>query len=245
MKRAQAWLDAALVIIAALAAWQLLSLAVGVGVLPPPATTANRLATLLGEPRFLTDLASTAIAFGIALAVAMAGGLVLGVAFGGWRLIGQSFEPFMHVVVATPKVTLYPVILLLFGLGDSAKIAFGVLHALPPVAIMTAQAIRTVRPVHRKTALVLRLSAGAYASRVLVPAVLPDILGAFRVCFAQALLGVLVGEMFASTRGLGHLLMASIGVDDNPTILAIVVIVFVFAGGGSAALLALASRRQG
>ena len=46
-------------------------------------------------------------------------------------------------------------------------------------------------------------------------------------------------------RGLGHRLMASIGVDDNPTILAIVVIVFLFAGAGSAALLAVAARRKG
>ena len=245
MKRAQAWLDAATIIVAVLVAWQLLSFAVGAHVLPPPGATWDRLVVLFGEPRFLADLASTAEAYVVALAVAMGGGLVFGVAFGGWRLIGDSFEPFMHLLVATPKVTLYPVILLLFGLGDSAKIVFGVLHALPPVAIMTANAIRTVRPVHRKTALTLRLSPAAYAARLLVPAVLPDILGAFRVCFAQALLGVLIGEMFASTRGLGHLLMASIGVDDNPTILAIVVIVFVFAGGGSAALLAAASRRKG
>ncbi len=244
MRRAQAWLDAATIIAAAIVAWQLLSLAVGAHVLPPPRATADHLAVLLGEPRFLRDLASTAEAYVIALAVGMAGGLGLGVAFGGWRLIGQSFEPFMHLLVATPKVTLYPVILLLFGLGDSAKIAFGVLHGLPPVAIMTANAIRNIRPIHRKTALTLRLSPTAYAWRLLVPAVLPEILGAFRVCFAQALLGVLVGEMFASTRGLGHLLMASIGVDDNPTILAIVVIVFVFAGGGSAALLAVAARRK-
>jgi NitT/TauT family transport system permease protein len=230
-------LDAGLFLGVAVIVWQALSLAVGAHTLPPPADAAARMAVLLTQPGFERDLASTAEAYGATLAIAMAGGLVLGLLFGGWRLVGQSFEPLMHLVVATPKVTLYPVILLLFGLGDAAKIAFGILHALPPVAIMTAQAIRSLRPIYRKAAASLRLGPRDYALRLLAPAIMPEI--------GQALLGVLVGEMFASTRGLGHLLMASIGVDDNPTILAIVLLVFLFTGSGSAALLALAARRAG
>jgi NitT/TauT family transport system permease protein len=136
------------------------------------------------------------------------------------------------------------VILLLFGLGDAAKIAFGVLHGLPPVAIITANAIRELNPIYRKVALTLRLNRRHTAWRVLVPSVMPEILGGFRIGFGQVLLGVLVGEMFASSRGVGHLLMASIGVDDQPTILAIVTLVFLFAGTGSAVLLALSERRK-
>lgn len=240
-----ALLDTALVLGGGMLAWKALSLAVGAHTLPPPFTTAEHVRVLLAQQSFLGDLAATAQAYGIALAIGMAGGLALGVLFGGWRFIGEAFEPFMHILVATPKVTLYPVILLLFGLGDPAKIAFGVLHGLPPVVIMTADAIRGLKPIYRKAALTLRLTPRDYALRLLIPAVMPELLASFRICFAQALLGVLVGEMFASSRGLGHRLMASIGVDDNPTILAIVALVFLFAGSGSAALLALAARRKG
>jgi NitT/TauT family transport system permease protein len=238
-------IDTALVLAFAILVWQALSLAIGAHTLPPPAATAEHIRVLLAEPSFLRDLAATAQAYAISLAIGMAGGLALGVLFGGWRFIGEAFEPFMHILVATPKVTLYPVILLLFGLGDPAKIAFGVLHGLPPVVIMTAYAIRGLKPIYRKAALTLRLTPRDYALRLLVPAIMPELLASFRICFAQALLGVLVGEMFASSRGLGHRLMASIGVDDNPTIMAIVVLVFLFAGSGSAALLALAARRKG
>ena len=79
---------------------------------------------------------------------------------------------------------------------------------------------------------------------MLVPAVFPEIVASFRVCFALTLLGVLVGEMFASTRGLGHLLFASIGTNDQPTIMAITLLLFVFAGLGSSALLAVSGRMQ-
>jgi NitT/TauT family transport system permease protein len=58
------------------------------------------------------------------------------------------------------------------------------------------------------------------------------------------LLGVLVGEMFASSRGLGHLLMASIGANDQSTILTITLILFVFAGAGSSILLMFSRRTR-
>ena len=197
---------------------------------------------MLQQPRFLRDLSATGQAYAISLALAMAGGLTLGVLCGGWRAVGEQVEPPLLVLIATPKVMLYPIILLFFGLGDAAKIFFGLLHGLPPVVVMTANALRTLRPIYRKTARTMRLSGRAYALHVLVPAVFPEIVASFRVCFALTLLGVLVGEMFASTRGLGHLLIASIGTHDQPTIMAITLLLFAFAGIGSNLLLVLGRR---
>jgi NitT/TauT family transport system permease protein len=234
--------DIVLLSLLLIAGWEVLSLLIGTRVLPSPPQTAHRIIVAFGQPSFLRDLAATGQAYVVALAMAMAGGVALGLMFGASRFIGETFEPAMHVLVAVPKVTLYPVILLLFGLGDAAKIAFGVLHGLPTVAIMTAGAIRSLKPIYRKTALTLRLSPRRYALGILLPAVAPEIFASLRICFAFTLLGVLIGEMFASTRGLGHLLMSSIGVDDMPTVMAIVVLMFLFAGIGSVALLAVIDR---
>ena len=231
--------DIAMLSLVLIAGWESLSLLIGARVLPSPPQTALRIVTAFAQAGFLKDLAATGQAYVIALILAMFGGVTLGLLFGAWRTAGETFEPVMHVVVAVPKVTLYPVILLLFGLGDAAKIAFGVLHGLPTVAIMTAGAVRSLKPIYRKTALIMRLPPRRYALRILLPAVAPEILASLRICFALTLLGVLVGEMFASTHGLGHLLMTSIGVDDMPTVMAIVVLLFLFAGSGSVALLAV------
>jgi NitT/TauT family transport system permease protein len=236
--------DIAAVSLVLIAAWEGLSLLIGVRVLPSPLLTVQHMIAVFGKPSFLGDLAATGQACAIALFLAMCGGVALGLLFGGWRAAGNIFEPWMHVLVAIPKVTLYPVILLLFGLGDAAKIAFGVLHGLPTVAIMTAGAIRSLKPIYLRAALTMRLTPRNYALRVLLPAVTPEILASLRICFAFTLLGVLVGEMFASTHGLGHLLMQSIGVDDMPTVMVIVVVLFLFAGAGSFALLAIINRVQ-
>jgi NitT/TauT family transport system permease protein len=234
--------DIVLASILLIAGWQGLSLLVGARTLPGPLRTAERLFGAFGQASFIEDLGATAHAYWIALAVAMLGGVALGLLFGGWRAVGETFEPAMHVLVSVPKVALYPIILLLFGLGDPAKIAFGVLHGLPTVTIITAGAIRSLKPIYHKASLSMRLTPRNYALHVLLPAVTPEILASFRICFAFTLLGILIGEMFASAHGLGHLLMASIGVDDMPTIMAIIMLLFLFAGAGSSALLALMQR---
>lgn len=138
-----------------------------------------------------------------------------------------------------PKVTLYPLILLLFGLGISAKIAFGAIHGIIPVAIFTMNAIRNIKPVYVKTARTMGLSPLATVRTVLVPACLPEIVSGLRVGFSLTLLGVLIGEMFASKRGLGFVIMNAIGLNDVQTMLAVTLLLFVFAALVNSALLAL------
>jgi NitT/TauT family transport system permease protein len=236
--------DVALVCLALAIVWQALAWFVGKDTLPSPLDTLQHLFALLHQPRFQRDLTATSQAYAISLALAMIGGLTLGVLCGGWRAIGEQIEPPLLILIATPKVMFYPIILLFFGLGDAAKVFFGILHGLPPVVILTANALRTLRPIYRKAALTMRLSNRAYALHVLVPAVFPEIVASFRMCFALTLLGVLVGEMFAATRGLGHLLIGSIGTYDQPTILAITLLLFAFAGIGSNLLLKLSRRAR-
>jgi NitT/TauT family transport system permease protein len=241
-KSARRRLDVALICLSLAAGWQIASWRLGMDVLPGPWHTLRQLVVLVGQSRFQADIAATANAYGIALAIAMAGGLTLGVICGGWKAVGDEIEPLLLALIATPKVMFYPIILLFFGLGDAAKIFFGLLHGLPPVAIMMANALRTLRPIYRKVAQTMRLSPGAYALHVLIPAVMPEAVASFRICFALTLLGVLIGEMFASTRGLGHLLFASIGTNDQLTIVAVTLLLFVFAGLGSSLLLAVGQR---
>ncbi len=117
-------------------------------------------------------------------------------------------EPVLAGFYTIPKVTLYPVVLLLFGLGMSAKVAFGVMHGLVPVTLFTIAAIKTLPPALPRTARALRLSPVQTMRWVLVPACLPQIVAGLRLGFSLTLLGVLIGEMFTSQRGLGFLLVS-------------------------------------
>jgi NitT/TauT family transport system permease protein len=98
-------------------------------------------------------------------------------------------------------------------------------------------AVRNLRPVHLRSIRAHRLTAWQAAVHVLIPAALPEIVAGLRIGFSLTLLGTLLGEMFASQRGIGHLLMRAIDRNDAPTIVALALMLFLFATAVSLGLL--------
>lgn len=229
--------DSLLLVIGMLAAWQVLYWLAGDIALTSPADTAAHLWKLLGTARFWEHAAETARAFGLAVAISIIGGGVLGVMLGLNRTSGIVSEPILIALYSLPKVTLYPLVLLCFGLGMSAKVAFGAMHGLIPVTIFTMKAIMQIKPVLWRTAHAMRLNAHQTALTIALPAVLPEVVAGARLGFSLTLLGVLIGEMFASQRGLGFMIMSAMGLGDIATIMAVAVFLSVVAIAANALLL--------
>ncbi len=238
----QAMLDKLLLIVALLAAWQILSLVAGPEVLTAPLATLRRLLQLMAEPQFAEHAIETGSAFAVALVISLTGGLVLGVLLGAHRLSGEVSEPLLVGFYSLPKVTLYPVVLLLFGLGMSAKIAFGAMHGIIPVVLFTMNAVRNIPQVYLRAARSMRLTPSQLFLHVLVPASVPEIVTGFRLGFSLTLLGTLIGEMFASQRGIGYLLIKSMETNSTDVILALALLLMILATAASWLLLALERR---
>jgi NitT/TauT family transport system permease protein len=233
---------AAILIIALLAAWQLLFWHAGAGALTAPRETIVYALQLVAAPSFYPHLIETAKAFAIALGIAICGGTLIGFALGLYRFAAEVGEPVLVALYSIPKITLYPVVLLAFGIGLPAKVAFGALHGIMPIAIFALGAVRNLNPVYLKTARVMRLPAPDIARRVLLPAAIPEIFTGVRIGFSLTLIGTLLGEMFASQRGLGFLLIQAIGLHNIRLIMALTLLLVVIAVTASAALLAVDRR---
>jgi len=232
-----------LVLIAALLlAWQLLFEVAGQQAMTAPGETFRYLAQLLATETFWGHLRETSHAFFFALLLAVLPGLVIGFLLGAHRFSGEIFEPVLVSLYSIPKVTLYPIILLAFGLGLPAKIAFGAIHGIVPVAIFTMAAVRNLNPILLKSARVLRLTQGQLVCSVLLPAALPEIFTGIRVGFALTLIGTLLGEMFGSQRGLGYLLMTAIGLQNVQLIMAVTLLIVLFATSVSTVLIVVDHR---
>lgn len=229
--------DTALVILGFVVLWQLASWAIGREVLPAPVATLRKLSALMADPDFPAHAWETGRAFGTALVIALLGGLAIGLALGAHRLSGEVAEPILVALYSIPKITLYPVILLLFGLGLSAKIAFGVIHGIIPVAIFTMNAVRNLRGVYFRAARAMRLSPLQSAWTIVLPATVPEIVSGFRLGFALTLLGTLIGEMFASQRGIGYMLVRAMETNDIQTVMALALMLITLATIASSVLL--------
>ena len=231
--------DILLVLVALFAGWQLLYHVAGETALTSPAQTFAYIGELFTtkSDRFATHAWETGRAFLMALVLSYAVGLAVGIWFGAHRLSGAVGEPILVALYSVPKVTLYPVILLVFGLGLSAKVAFGAIHGVVPVAVFAMNAIRHIKPAYLKTAKTMRLSPNQVVFTVIVPATLPEIVTGLRVGFSLTLLGVIIGEMFASKAGLGFMVINAINLADVETMMAVAFLLFVAAAIANGILL--------
>ena len=129
--------SAVLLVAILLLLWQAGFMLAGADALASPAETFAYLAEQLRGPDFWVHVWATGEAFLIALVIAMAGGLLIGLVAGLSATASETAEPLLLAANSVPKIALYPVVLLLFGIGLPAKIAFGAIHGVIPVAIFT------------------------------------------------------------------------------------------------------------
>jgi NitT/TauT family transport system permease protein len=234
--------NTAILIVGLLLVWEMAYLVVGEVALRSPGQTIQFLYKLMQTDLFWLHLADSLKAFGVALAIAVALGLLIGFALGLHRLSGDAMEPMLVALYSIPKITLYPIILLAFGIGISAKIAFGAIHGIIPVALFTLGAVRTIKPILIKTGRVLKLGPIVMVREILFPAAVPEIFTGIRVGFSLTLIGTVLGEMFAAQRGLGYLLMSAISLYNIDLIMAVTFLLVLLAATVNTLLLVIDRR---
>ncbi|MEP7063065.1 MAG: ABC transporter permease subunit [Betaproteobacteria bacterium] len=229
-------------IVGLLLVWQLAYLVVGDVALRSPLQTLRFTAQFVQTDLFSENVANTMKAFGMALVIAVVLGLAIGFVLGLHRLSADAMEPMLVALYSIPKVTLYPILLLTFGLGMSAKVAFGAIHGIIPIALFTLNAVRGIHPILVKTGRVLKLSPPVMVRSILFPAAVPEIFTGLRVGFSLTLIGTVLGEMFAAQHGLGYLLMNAIGLYNIDMIMSVTFLLVVFASAVNGVLLAMDRR---
>jgi NitT/TauT family transport system permease protein len=229
--------DTLIIAAAVLLIWQGIARWVGTTALAGPGPTLDYFAHFVPSQRFAVNALSTAITFGWALLIAYGLGLAIGVWMGAHRLSGAVAEPILMTLYSLPKITLYPVILLIFGLTLAGKVTFGAIHGILPVALLTTAAIRNIPPVYLKSARTLHLSPWQTIIKVLLPATLPEVVAGLRIGFTVTLFGVLLAEMFASQHGLGFLIVNAMALLQTEEMISIAIVLFIFAAVANALLL--------
>lgn len=218
--------DRLFLLVLAIAAWQSVSMWTGADALPAPVATLRHAAGMLVSGTFWREAAETMRVLMLSTALAAGLGLLFGLWLGTRPFAGAVAEPILVAIAALPKVTLYPVILLIFGLTLNAKVVFAALHGVVPIALFTIAGLRATPRVFRQVGRAMKLGTVDIVRHILLPAALPEIVSGLRIGISLTLLGTLVAEMFAARSGLGFLLVQAIPRLDNQAILALTAIVF-------------------
>jgi ABC-type nitrate/sulfonate/bicarbonate transport system permease component len=160
-------------------------------------TSARSLALLLG------DLGVTVGVLAVGFGIGAAAGLVIGVAMGVSRVARFTFSPTLYVVYALPMIALYPLALILLGLGDWSTIGTCALGTFFVVCISALGGVSGRNPLYDELVRVFRVNRRVRYTQVIVPGALPAIMSGLKLGLAQALIIVLSIEFIGSTTGMG------------------------------------------
>jgi NitT/TauT family transport system permease protein len=141
----------------------------------------------------------------VALLVSFAVALPIGAAMGRVRSLDRIFAPAVYLLYPVPKIALLPVLLLLFGLNDMARVMVVVLVLVFQMLVAVRDAVRSVQPQYIQSARSLGARGLGIFRSVLWPSLLPRLLSVVRVGSGTALAVLFFAETFGTRWGLGYL----------------------------------------
>jgi len=193
-------------VIIALGSWELAAQMGWVDPLFVPAPSAIVPALMRISGGALAGLADTLGKTAVAYVLSVVLGVSAGIAVGSLRLLREVLSPYVIALYGIPKILVLPWIVLLLGYGTTPAVFYGVLHGFFPIMVLVTGAVRDVD----RTLVTVARSLGATTWqlywKVLLPAIVPSVLGGMRLGVVFCLLGVLVVEMFSGVRGMGYVL---------------------------------------
>ncbi|WP_313502369.1 ABC transporter permease [Corynebacterium variabile] len=151
------------------------------------------------------SLTRSVIGFGIAVVA----GVTLGLLIGWYRFLADLLTPVLEILRNTAALALLPVVTLLLGIGETAKISLVVYAALFPILLNTLTGVRTVDPLLVRSARSLNLRPHQIFTKVVLPSAVPSIFTGLRMGAAASILVLVAAEMIGAKSGLGYLIQAS------------------------------------
>ena len=192
-----------------LALWQTASSLAWVNptIFPPLDAIVAALWNALADGSLLDDIAISLQRSAIALVAAVGLGIPLGLLMGQIPVIERALDPILQLFRQTSALALYPVFILLLGLGETSKVFVIFWATLFPILLAT---IGGVKEVDRKLVEMARsYGAGQVAvfTRIILPAAVPAIFVGLRLSATTALLLLIAAEMIGANKGIGFQVM--------------------------------------
>jgi sulfonate transport system permease protein len=175
--------------------------------LPPPHAVAIDFWQMLQSGELLRDVAVSSLRAATGFAIGGALGFVFGLAAGISRLAENLFDGTLQMLRMVPHLALIPLVILWFGIDESAKVFLVALGVFFPIYYNTYHGIRTIDPGLLEMARVQGLSGVALFQAVIFPGALASILVGVRYALGIMWLTLIVAETIAGNSGIGFMTM--------------------------------------
>jgi NitT/TauT family transport system permease protein len=201
------WVRPVLFIAVLLAIWQIAIDRHPGQILPGPIGVAGGIADLLQHGLLFKYVVASLfrVTWGFGLAALLA--IPLGLTLGWYRRAEMAFYPLVQVFRPISPLAWIPIAILWFGVGDLAAIFLIFVGCFFPLLLTAMSAVHRIPAVYINAGRNFGLSSSAFVSRVLYPAVVPQLLTGLRITLGIAWLVVVAAEMISVNSGLGFLIV--------------------------------------
>jgi NitT/TauT family transport system permease protein len=151
----------------------------------------------------------SAAAFLVGLGLSVIVGLPVGVVMGRSQVLDALLDPYVTALNASPRIVWLPLMILWFGIGIGSKIAIVFAGAVFPLLINTYTGVRNVNQVLVNVVRSFGASEWQLMRVVVLPNAVPYIIAGLRLAIGRAILGVVVGEFFGASQGLGYMIASA------------------------------------
>ncbi|HEX8012312.1 MAG TPA: ABC transporter permease subunit [Casimicrobiaceae bacterium] len=164
------------------------------------------MAEIVPTETFLTALGITLRAYLVGVGISIVLGVPLGIVMGRSAFVDKLMLPWVNLFVSAPLTALVPVIMVLFGFGETTIVLTVVLFALWIIILDARAGSRGISPSLTEMARSYGATKWQAFTKIYLWAALPEILAGIRVGFGRAVKGVIVGELLVAVVGFGYLL---------------------------------------
>lgn len=182
--------------------------------LPPPQQVFSKL-LLIASPQGFMDatlwqhLAASLTRMLLAFALATLVAVPVGIAMGVSPTVRGLLDPLIELYRPVPPLAYLPLMVIWFGIGETAKVLLIALAIFAPVALSTLAGVRSVQQVRLRAAQSLGASRWQLLRWVVLPAALPEILTGLRIGLGVGWSTLVAAELIAATRGLGFMVQSA------------------------------------
>jgi NitT/TauT family transport system permease protein len=161
---------------------------------------------LFGSGEIWNDLYVSGIEFAWGYFLSVIFAIPFGIAVGWYKRLSHIFDPFINAMNATPRVALLPLVIIWLGIGILSKVGIIFLGCVFPLIINTRDGVKTTPVNLLNAARSFGASEWQIFRSVVLPSTVPFILTGLRLAVGRGLIGVMVGELYAATAGIGFMI---------------------------------------
>jgi NitT/TauT family transport system permease protein len=193
--------------------------------MPPPHIILRDFVRMVLAGRYFVEIGKSLANVLVAFTSAYLLGVVTGIALHGNKRIREILEPLFATYYAIPVFAFYPLLIVMFGLGDGPQVLIGFLLAIVAVIVTTLNGLDRVPPVLKKVARVDGLNALQTARYITLPFCAPYLLTAAKLALAYAFIGVIGSEFIMARSGMGYEISYAYTNFDNATMYPLILLI--------------------